>query len=679
VIELRDLSVVLEQRGERMWADVAYRFYNPEHEQNLTVGFMTLPHIPADRQLDTRLEPNLVDLVAEVNGKPVGFTVKSIIETEFQQELKGITDLSFVYFASIRFRRGENDLRVSYGFSSSRDSTGVLGLVYYPFTVTPAALWANRRVNTFSLRIEMEPGTLITVPRNLGSPAAPNPWRLVGQGKMSRSDSTEDSNDELLYVYLKNSFLELEMEDYRFERDLVIQIYKPFAHLEPLKSMYWLVFKGRGLEQYTAEDLRIARNTLFAFHGYKFPRQDLLEYFSRYFWYDPNPNVLDSSEILSGEERTLLRYITEQEKIPEQKVDVVRSFLERFRSAVLDRHWQEALTYLDPAYIEDQLQDRFNGDETKFLTQLFGGIDPDRIVDLEFVSFPESVAKGKVVARFDLKVLSSTVEQTLKFQIHRSGDEFLLFGPHDGVTIFSHKSFPVRDASRILVRMRSIGDGYLRCYSTWIGDGSGGYINLEGADCTPEQWRSDHCSCPTVSQSKEVRYDLINYTDTPYTGDVTVAVSSYVGYWQVEVETDTGAPKSPISWQQGRSWSTPTDSTQHHAEVKGIRYWIADRVLRGEASFLGWNRTGCPACIQQIVLISDRKTGGLYDAVCINLGIPGVFPGKQIRRSFEIPFPRRNTKIWAFSALQYNCDDAISLARQNFLIYKEENKPIIGD
>jgi hypothetical protein len=112
--------------------------------------------------------------------------------------------------------------------------------------------------------------------------------------------------------------------------------------------------------------------------------------------------------------------------------------------------------------------------------------------------------------------------------------------------------------------------------------------------------------------------------------------------------------------------------------VRDIRYSVAEGVLRGEATFLAWNRTGCPACIQQIVLISDHKTGGLYDAVCIDMGIPGVFPGKERRLSFEIPCAKADTGIWAFPALQYTCADAISLARQNFLVYKEENVPIIG-
>jgi hypothetical protein len=182
-----------------------------------------------------------------------------------------------------------------------------------------------------------------------------------------------------------------------------------------------------------------------------------------------------------------------------------------------------------------------------------------------------------------------------------------------------------------------------------------------------------------VAGTAEKRYDLSSYTRTPYTGEVVVAVSSYVGYWRVEVESDTEAPSVDSNLQSGRSWSTATDSSQRHAEVRDIRYRVDKGILRGEATFLAWNRTGCPACIQQIVLISDHKTGGLYDAVCIDMGIPGLFPGRERRLRFEIPYPDEDIRIWAFPALQYSCEDAVSLARQNFLTYREDNPPIIGD
>jgi hypothetical protein len=119
-IELRELSIVLAQQGERMWADGRYGFYNSE--------------------------------------------------------------LGYVYCAPIRFRKGRNTVRLSYGFLPSRDSTGVGGRIYYPFTISQAGLWASPAIGTLSLRIKMEEGSRFTVPRDLGTTAAGNPWRLTGEG-----------------------------------------------------------------------------------------------------------------------------------------------------------------------------------------------------------------------------------------------------------------------------------------------------------------------------------------------------------------------------------------------------------------------------------------------------------------------------------------------------------------
>lgn len=103
------------------------------------------------------------------------------------------------------------------------------------------------------------------------------------------------------------------------------------------------------------------------------------------------------------------------------------------------------------------------------------------------------------------------------------------------VTNYEHGKFYVEDAFAIEISMRAVDDPYLRCYTAWIEDGAGGWINLDGEDCAPEEWKGSHCACPTVADSKVVLSDLIPVTRIPYTGTVIVAVSSYVGYWSVRV------------------------------------------------------------------------------------------------------------------------------------------------
>jgi hypothetical protein len=48
------------------------------------------------------------------------------------------------------------------------------------------------------------------------------------------------------------------------------------------------------LADLSKKDLEIMRNSIYARYGYRFNRSDLLEYFSRYSWYSPTTNDMES-------------------------------------------------------------------------------------------------------------------------------------------------------------------------------------------------------------------------------------------------------------------------------------------------------------------------------------------------------------------------------------------------
>jgi len=48
---------------------------------------------------------------------------------------------------------------------------------------------------------------------------------------------------------------------------------------------------GHGLDKLKKDDYRLARNAIFAIGGYNFNDSDLLNYFSKYFWYIPNLHI----------------------------------------------------------------------------------------------------------------------------------------------------------------------------------------------------------------------------------------------------------------------------------------------------------------------------------------------------------------------------------------------------
>jgi hypothetical protein len=71
-----------------------------------------------------------------------------------------------------------------------------------------------------------------------------------------------------------------------------------------------------------------------------------------------------------------------------------------------------------------------------------------------------------------------------------------------------------------------------------------------------------------------------------------------------------------------------------------------------------WSRTGCPACIDQIVLGMDDKA-----LTCAYHGIPGIYPGRSGSYSGTITAPETPGTYYLYTAYatQYTCEDAKNL------------------
>jgi len=64
------------------------------------------------------------------------------------------------------------------------------------------------------------------------------------------------------------------------------------------------------INQLSAYDKRIIINTMFALHGYEFKTTEWINYFSKYLWYKPNSEVINSVEILDEYQKKLFEYLT---------------------------------------------------------------------------------------------------------------------------------------------------------------------------------------------------------------------------------------------------------------------------------------------------------------------------------------------------------------------------------
>lgn len=64
--------------------------------------------------------------------------------------------------------------------------------------------------------------------------------------------------------------------------------------IEDGQTISWLAFPEETLAYLTPEELRLLRNHIYARHGYIFKSEDLKKYFSKYKWYSPHLENIDS-------------------------------------------------------------------------------------------------------------------------------------------------------------------------------------------------------------------------------------------------------------------------------------------------------------------------------------------------------------------------------------------------
>ena len=67
-------------------------------------------------------------------------------------------------------------------------------------------------------------------------------------------------------------------------------------------------------DNYSKEDLKIVRNTIYAQKGYVFKNQELRDYFSQFEWYMPDPNLTMEQIELTEREKILVNKIIERER-----------------------------------------------------------------------------------------------------------------------------------------------------------------------------------------------------------------------------------------------------------------------------------------------------------------------------------------------------------------------------
>jgi hypothetical protein len=112
---------------------------------------------------------------------------------------------------------------------------------------------------------------------------------------------------------MNSGFLYYKSTDFRPDIDLSVYPINPILDLKGYFHTYYYNKNGRNFNELTKTDLRILRNLPFALLGYEFKSKDLFEYFSKFDWYIPDPNIKEEQIELNKWDKTLIDEIQKEE------------------------------------------------------------------------------------------------------------------------------------------------------------------------------------------------------------------------------------------------------------------------------------------------------------------------------------------------------------------------------
>jgi hypothetical protein len=122
----------------------------------------------------------------------------------------------------------------------------------------------------------------------------------------------ERENDTQATIYLKDLFVNLGDSFILLFSDFPVFETPPFNINERHWALVNRVFADNELILLTNKQLRILKNSVYAFRGFDFTEKDLQDYFKKQDWYIVNPNFSES--LFTENEKTNIRKIENEEK-----------------------------------------------------------------------------------------------------------------------------------------------------------------------------------------------------------------------------------------------------------------------------------------------------------------------------------------------------------------------------
>ena len=318
--------------------DVQYTLYNPGQAKTLCVGFESETGYNIDVRYDG-VNPSISKFNVVMNGKKLPYKnamtkrysvnkgeglhierVNSKMVPKDEEDYLFLSDYSYTYYFDATFVPGTNTIHHTYIYDMSYSVCASYELVY---SLTPAKRWAGGSIGDFTLIIKAENTVKHFLMDEAAFGGAPRMTVTSGMGKYRGNtfvtppdDDDPESGSSYTEICIRNGAIEYHSANFKPEDEL-------FLVCDPCKVSYDEKFEMKDNLGYfydprvysidymstIEEDEKpaiykdVMRNLPFAARGYVFKRQDLRNYFSKQWWYMPDPNYKADVKSLTKQER----------------------------------------------------------------------------------------------------------------------------------------------------------------------------------------------------------------------------------------------------------------------------------------------------------------------------------------------------------------------------------------
>ncbi len=324
----KEILTISLQDDQMAKVDVYYEFFNPGNSsKTVKMGFEAAPSYNDDYEFYRNgVHPHIHNFTVEMNSNKLPYkNAVCILEgkkkfnpidaNKYEMDPEGFNNIrlignsnksiakyAYVYYFDATFKPGLNKVHHTYSYKMSQTVGNIFEIDY---KLSPAARWANKRIDDFTLIIRADKTAkhFITEKATFGS----TPFAVTeGMGKI------REINDGLYEVSLRNGAIKLHKQNFtpQPENELAITSADVLVNFQDnvrfgsfydrCSSLALRILEGDYAPQFSpkiSDDLkkRITKNLPYAHRGHVFKDKTLKAYFEKLWWYMPDPSYKDDT------------------------------------------------------------------------------------------------------------------------------------------------------------------------------------------------------------------------------------------------------------------------------------------------------------------------------------------------------------------------------------------------